>query len=244
MVGLGILALIYGDFALVWQPVAPWFPGRTFLAYASGVIMLLCGLGLLFRRTASWSIRILFPYLILWALLKVPALVVAPQMEAVWLGFGELVVLLAGGWTLFARLSGMPERSPLAFATREKGVRIARYLFAISLIPIGLSHIMYVKETAALVPAWLPYRVGWAYLTGAGQIACGLGVLLSILTRMAAFTEAAMLSLFTLLVWVPAIVAAPKARLPWTAFFISWAIAAAAWVVASNMARELTKAKS
>jgi hypothetical protein len=103
---------------------------------------------------------------------------------------------------------------------------------------------MYVKETAALVPAWLPYRVGWAYLTGAGQIACGLGVLLSILPRMAAFTEAAMLSLFTLLVWVPAIVAAPKARLPWTAFFISWAIAAAAWVVASNMARELTKAKS
>ena len=244
MVGLGILALIYGDFALVWQPVAPWFPGRTFLAYASGVIMLLCGLGLLFRRTASWSIRILFPYLIVWALLKVPALVVAPQMEAVWLGFGELVVLLAGGWTLFARLSGMPERSPLAFATGEKGVRIARYLFAISLIPIGLSHIMYVKETAALVPGWLPYRVGWAYLTGAGQIACGLGVLLSILPRMAAFTEAAMLSLFTLLVWVPAIVAAPKARLPWTAFFISWAIAAAAWVVASNMARELTKAKS
>jgi len=53
-----------------------------------------------------------------------------------------------------------------------------------------------------------------------------------------------MLSLFTLLVWVPAIVAAAKARLPWTAFFISWAIAAAAWVVASNMARELTKAKS
>jgi hypothetical protein len=32
MVGLGILALIYGDFALVWQPVAPWIPGRTVLA--------------------------------------------------------------------------------------------------------------------------------------------------------------------------------------------------------------------
>src|SRR5580700_3412213 len=88
MIGLGILALIYGDFALVWQPVAPWVPGRTALAYASGLIMLLGGAGLLFSATATWSVRILFPYLILWQLLKVPALVVAPKIEAVWLGFG------------------------------------------------------------------------------------------------------------------------------------------------------------
>ena len=33
MIGLGILALVYGDFAMVWQPVAPWIPGRTALAY-------------------------------------------------------------------------------------------------------------------------------------------------------------------------------------------------------------------
>jgi hypothetical protein len=32
MIGLGILALIYGDFALVWQPVAAGVPGRTALA--------------------------------------------------------------------------------------------------------------------------------------------------------------------------------------------------------------------
>src|SRR5258708_35603656 len=86
MIGLGILALVYGDFALVWQPVAPWIPGRTTLAYASGLIMLFGGIGLLIRATAAWSARILFPYLIVWVLLKVPDLVVAPQMESGWLG--------------------------------------------------------------------------------------------------------------------------------------------------------------
>jgi uncharacterized membrane protein len=236
MIGLGILALVYGDFALVWQPVAPWIPGRTVLAYVAGLIMLLGGVGLLLRATAAWSARILFPYLIVWLLLKVPAVVVAPQMEAVWLGFGELAVLLAGGWILFATLAGLREGSPLTFATGENGVHLARMLFAVSLIPIGLSHIVYVKETAELVPAWLPYRAGWAYLTGAGQIACGLGVLFSIFPRVAAIVEAGMISLFTLLVWGPAILAAPGARLPWTAFFISWAIASAAWVVARNIA--------
>jgi uncharacterized membrane protein len=235
MIGLGILALIYGDFAMVWQPVPAGIPGRTALAYASGVLMLLGGVGLLFRATAAWSVRILFPYLIVWALLKVPALVVAPRMEAVWLGFGELAVLLAGGWILFARLADLREGSPLGFLASEKSIRIAQIVFAISLLPIGLSHIVYVKETAEFVPAWLPYRIGWAYLTGAGQMAAGLGVLFSIFPRVAAWAEAGMLSLFTLLVWAPVILAAPRTRLPWTAFFISWAIASAAWVVVQNI---------
>jgi uncharacterized membrane protein len=236
MIGLGILALVYGDFALVWQPVAPWIPGRTVLAYASGLIMLLGGVGLLFRATAAWSARILFPYFIVWLLLKLPALLVAPQIEAVWLGFGELAVILAGGWVLFAKLARLREGSLLTFTTGENSIYLARMLFAVSLIPIGLSHLVYVKETAELVPAWLPYRVGWAYLTGAGQIACGLGVLFSIFPRVAAMTEAGMISLFTLLVWGPAILAASTTRLPWTAFFISWVIASAAWLVAQNIA--------
>lgn len=234
MIALGILALVYRDFALVWQPVAAWVPGRTVLACAFGVIMLFAGAGLFWRATRAWSVRILFPYLIVWLLLKVPALVVAPQVEAVWLGFGEIAVLLAGGWVLFANLASLPSKSPLAYLSGERGVRYSRLLFAVSLLPIGLSHLVYVKETADFVPAWLPYRVGWAYLTGAGQIACGLGVLFSILPRTAAWAEAGMISLFTLLVWGPKILAAPATRLPWTAFFISWAIASAAWVVAQN----------
>jgi uncharacterized membrane protein len=235
MVGLGILALIYGDFALVWQPVAVWVPGRTALAYGSGVLMLLGGAGLLFRATSAGSIRVLFPYLIVWVLLKVPALVAAPKIEAVWLGVGELTVLLAGGWVLFARMADLREGSIWTFITGDKGVRAAQILFALSLFPIGLAHLVYGRETAALVPAWLHYQIGWAYLTGVGQIACGIGVLFSIYPRVAAMVEAGMLSSFALLVWGPAIMATPKGRLPWTAFWISWAIAAGAWVVAQNI---------
>ena len=240
MAGLGLLALIYGDFALVWQPVAPWVPGRTALAYGSGILMLLCGTGLLFRATAAWSVRILFPYLIVWALLKVPALFAAPGMEAVWLGFGEIAVLLSGGWILFARLSGLGSGSRLGFATRANGIRIAKYLFALWIIPVGLSHFFYVKPTIALIPAWVPFPLFWAYLTGAGHIAAGLAVLFSVIPRVAATAEAAMLFVITLLVWGRAVLAAPRVRLPWTAFFISWAIASAIWVVAQNIDRDFT----
>ena len=230
MIGLGVLGLIYGDFALVWQPVAAWVPGRMALAYLAAVVMLAGGFGLLFTATMRWAVRLLFVYCIVWALLKVPALIVAPQIEGVWLGFGELAVLLAGAWTMFALLGGVDWR----FVTGEDGVRAARYFFAVFLIPIGLSHIMYVKQTITLVPAWLPSPVFWAYLTGAGQMACGLGVLFGVLPKLAATCEAGMISVFGLLVWLPRVVAAPKVRLPWTAFFITWVIAAAAWVVAVN----------
>jgi uncharacterized membrane protein len=108
MIALGILGLAYGDFALQWQPVPAWLPWRGAFAYASASIMLAGGIGLLFGRTAAMSVRILFPYLVLWVLLKVPAVVRVPQMEATWLGLGEIAVLLAGGWVLFARLADLP----------------------------------------------------------------------------------------------------------------------------------------
>jgi uncharacterized membrane protein len=235
LIGLGVIALIVGDFAMVWQPVPSWVPARSAIAYGTGVLMILLGAGLSFRSSRAWSVRILFGYLFLWALLKVPGVVVAPTIEATWLGLGELTLLLSGGWTLFALLGDVAKESPLGFLAGERGVRMARILFAVSVIPIGLSHIFYVKETAEFVPHWLPYREGWAYLTGAGQMASGLGVLFNVLPRIAAWAEAWQITLYTLLIWAPAIVAAPKTRLPWTAFFISWIIGAAAWAVAQNV---------
>jgi uncharacterized membrane protein len=234
MIGLGVLGLSVGDFAMVWQPVAAWIPARTALAYAAAALMLICGAGLFFRATSAWALRILFPYLIVWQLLKLPSLFAAPKVEGVYLGFGELAVLLAGGWTLFAQLGDVRAPAWLAWTTGDQGVRFARYYFAVWIIPIGLSHCIYTKETAELVPAWLPFRTGWAYLTGAGQMASGLGVLFGVFPRVAAWAEAGQITLYTLLIWLPAIFATPRARLSWTALWISWTIGAAAWVVAQN----------
>jgi hypothetical protein len=72
LLGLGVLALIYHDFALDCSRCR-----RGCQAYGAGVLMLTCGAGLLFRSTAAWAIRILFPYLFLWVLLKIPLLLVA-----------------------------------------------------------------------------------------------------------------------------------------------------------------------
>jgi uncharacterized membrane protein YphA (DoxX/SURF4 family) len=170
-------------------------------------------------------------------LLKVPDVVTKPGTEGSWLGLGELTLLLAGGWTLFAVFGDVAGQSFFGFLAGERGVQAARYLFAISIVPIGLSHIVYVDATAGFVPHWQPAPRIWAYLTGAGQIASGLGVLFGILLRIAAWAEAGQITVYTFLVWLPALVAAPT-RLNRTAFAISWIFGAAAWVVAQSMAGE------
>jgi len=246
MVGMGVLALVYRDFAMVWQPVPAWVPGHVALACGSGVLMLACGVGLIFRATSAWAVRILFPYLIAWQLLKLPDIFITPGSEGVYLGFGELAVLLAGGWTLFALMAALPETSRLNFLTGERMVRIVRFYFAVWIIPIGLSHLVYVQATADLVPSWLPYRTGWAYLTGVGQMASGLGLLFGVFPRVAAWAEAFQISAYTLLIWLPAATFGPDKdlskvfpqsgpRLYFTALFISWVIGAGAWVVAQNV---------
>ena len=49
LIGLGVLSLLYGDFAMVWQPVPEGIPFRTPLAYLSGALLLAGGLGMMVR---------------------------------------------------------------------------------------------------------------------------------------------------------------------------------------------------
>jgi uncharacterized membrane protein len=236
MIGLGAITLIYGDFALVWQrtPIEN-LPGRQVIAYACGAFELATGIGLFVRRSARLSSGILFAYMLLWlVLLKLPAVASEPRVEASWLGFAEIAVILSGAWIVFARHAGEWERRHLRFVVGANAVRNARLLFVISLPMIGLSHFFYATQTAGFVPAWLPYPLAWAYLTGAGSIAASLGLLLGVYARLAATLEAAMLGIITVLVWAPGIGAGPTDRFHITGFLISSAIACGAWVVADS----------
>ncbi|HEY8288000.1 MAG TPA: hypothetical protein VIG49_01940, partial [Acetobacteraceae bacterium] len=170
----------------------------------------------------------------LWAmLLKLPAVLVMPQMEATWLGLGEIAVILSGGWILFASHAGGETGRHLTWAVGTHGIGWARLLFALALPAIGLAHFVYADATAGFIPAWLPWKYGWVYLTGAGSLAASLGVLFGVLPRLAAVMEAAMLSVITVLVWLPGLVAAPGDAAV-TPFLMSTAIAAGAWVVADS----------
>jgi uncharacterized membrane protein len=230
MTGLGVLALIYGDFALQWQPVPTWLPLRVEVAYLSGLVLLVAGIGLFVRRIAErCALALTLVLLLCWDL---PQLI---KVATVGIGIGsvlglcETLAVTTGGWLLWASTS------------RRVGNKIARSLFAVSCIVFGLSHFAYAAFTAEMIPHWLPLRLWLAYATGAGHLAAGVAILFGIRARLAAVLEALMMSSFVILVHIPSLIVAPSpdwaptVRIQLTALLWASALAGSAWIVARSL---------
>ena len=222
---VGSIGLAAHDFVLPQQPVPKNIPWREGLAVLSGALLLLTAVGLAVTRTARLSILTLTAFLLLWVLaLQVPRVVSHPLIEARWLGLGEDLTLVAGGWLIFCGIAAIGGRT----------VHAARVVFGIALIPIGLSHFFYLGGAAEMIPAWMPWRVSLTAFTGAAHIAAGMAIAFGVLSRLAATLEAVMEGLFTFIVWGSTVLNAPTDRDSWVNFFISTALTAAAWAVAES----------
>lgn len=234
MIGLGVLGLIQGDFTPTWTGVPKSVPAREALPYLCAIISLITGIGLLWQRSAIIAARLLLGVFLAWVLLiRVPLIVSHPTATVAWWAFGDTAVMTAATWVLYVWFAEAPDRQRFAFATGDRGVRIARALYGLALIPFGIAHFTYLDRTVSMVPAWLPWHLGFAYFTGGALIVAGVAIIIGVYARLATTLSAVLMGLFTLLVWIPIIVATPGAE-DWAEFLNSWTLTAAAWIVADS----------
>lgn len=232
MIAFGILGLVKGDFTVLWEPVPKDIPAREVLVYLCAVVSLASGVGLLWQRTTALAARVLLALFVIWLLVwRIPGLFRLSLVEGTW-SCGKTMVMTAGAWVLFVWFATGWRR--LGWASGDKGLCIARVLYGLGLIPFGVAHFLYPQPTAALVPGWLPWHMGWAYITGVTFILASVAILTGVFARLAAALSTLQMGLFGLLVWVPLVATTTLSEFQWGEVVITVALTAAGWVVTDS----------
>jgi uncharacterized membrane protein YphA (DoxX/SURF4 family) len=228
---VGLVGLVWGDFAVEWDPDPDGVPGRNALAYAVAVAPLLAGLAMQWQRTAGRGALVLTVLDSLGViLLQVPRVIAHPSEFANWYGVAEPLALAAGGLVAYACCA------QLESSTAERLSQIGRLIFGACLMVFGLAHFFYLDYTAKLVPAWLPPgQMFWVYVTAAGHFAAGIAILSGIYARTAAMWLTAMFIVFGILVHAPTIFIDPHTHFNWAENAINFALIGSAWVVAASV---------
>jgi hypothetical protein len=104
-------------------------------------------------------------------------------------------------------------------------------------VSFTLAQAIYLRETAGLVPAWIPpNQMFWAILTTVFFALAAIAILINVKTRLATRLLTIMVVLFGVLVWIPILIARPDAHLAWSEFALTVLIAGAAWTVGDAIA--------
>jgi len=265
-IAIGAVGLVWGDFALQWQPVAAGFPGRTALAYIFSAALLVAGA--LVNARGSRAVTSLAAHrstqagsvTVGSAALGSAAVGSAAAGSAMLSALYAVVVIFMHGPQIFQHpgafavwdgaaeqlalfAGGVAAYSYLSSADNRLGPppalgRIAVVLMGICLLMFGLAHFRYLDFTASMVPDWMPGRQKfWAALTGVGHLAAGIAFLTGVKARLAAIALTSMFAVFGALVHLPALLVDPHSQVNWVMNAINLALTGAAWALATQLSR-------
>jgi uncharacterized membrane protein len=242
--GLAALVLVYGNFAPLLEPFPVSLPWPEVWAYGSGAILLAASAGLFFAPSALASAVAIGAYESVWVVTRARPVLLKPADIGAWYGLCEALGPLVATWILYALLRHKKDSPGASAMTGKRALRVARAVFGASCVGYGAAHFAFATYTAAMVPAWLPDRLGLTYLTGACHAAAGFGLLIGVLPRLAATLEAFMMTLFGILVWIPSFFERPVPKwasplqVQWSETFLTFLLASSAWIVAASLQGE------
>jgi uncharacterized membrane protein len=122
----------------------------------------------------------------------------------------------------------------------ETLMRPGRIIFAVAVAALGVLNFIYGDAVSGLepIPAWVPGRLLWAYLTGVVLIAAGACIGANKGARSGATSLGIMLLLWVLLLQAPRLAVHLNNGNAWTATFETLALCAVAWVLAGSLTAE------
>jgi uncharacterized membrane protein len=103
---------------------------------------------------------------------------------------------------------------------RERGldkiVALSNLCFAIPLAVFGALHLSAARGLMQLVPAYMPWRLFWAYFVGCALLAASLSIATKIQVQWSGLLFGIMMFLFVAMLMIPGAIATPHDRIAWT----------------------------
>jgi len=222
--GFGAAALAFGVITLLWHDDNGSHQLR-YLVYAASAALVFGGAAIEFRPTAKTGAILLASAYLVFVLLCVPGIVIAPRIYNSWGNFFEQFSLLTGAAIVYARLS--PPWSG------KRLDRMGRVLLGICSASFSLEQAFYLHATASLVPKWVPpSQMFWAVATTVLFALAAVALLANRMALLAVRLLTLMVVSFGLLVWVPRLVSDPRSHANWSETAETFGIAGATWILA------------
>lgn len=207
----GILTIVWGAFDASHQPIQSLginLPGQHILAYVAGMWLVIAGLAILSRRTATIAaVASAIAYLFFaasWLARYYPAIHTLGWRTGVVLGitagFAQQAMLISPAVIVYASASEDP-------LFQKRAAIAARWMLGLPPIIFGLFHLLALSGFATFVPHWIPFGYFWAALTGTAFILAGCAICSGKMDLLALRLLALMLLLFEVLVEIPPVFA-------------------------------------
>jgi len=137
-----------------------------------------------------------------------------------------ILVLLIAVWAAKADAAGA--------RGLDKVVALSNLCFAVPLAVFGALHVSGVGFVLPLVPAYMPWRLFWAYFVGCALLAASLSIATKIQVRWPGLLFGIMIFLFVAMLMIPGALASPRDRFAWTFVIRESSFAGGGWILAAS----------
>jgi uncharacterized membrane protein len=231
----GGAAVLFGVIALMWHDAETWqnlshiwrLPFGATIGACLMAAQIAGGIGMLHPRSARLASVVLGFVYLCFSLACVPDIIAASNIYDKYGGsFFIFFSLACGAIALYASTDINGARAAV-FG------RLSRLGFGVCAISFTLGQALLLRETAQLVPKWIPpNQMFWAILTTVAFALAAIAILINRRARLAAGLMTLMLALFGILIWIPHVIAHPQAHFNWSECALTFLVTGAAWTVA------------
>jgi uncharacterized membrane protein len=216
LVGWAIMHFMIGDFITGRAPSWPeGLPGRLAWAYASGILLIVSSLSIIFpNRKTKFTVACAGFVILAWAGARNLVELLSTFDYGISLtNFGKSITIGSGVLLV-------------AFDRKRTALVFASVCIGLFFLAAGIQHFIFIDFVKTLVPRWIPGDVFWSYVAGVGLATAGIALITGIQRKLAALISSYMVFIWFVILHVPRGFGETASYNEWIAIFEALAVSA------------------